>query len=66
MVTTVKCKCGDPVCNTYGLSDGTFYQGNGWPKERAEQYAEAINAYDKILLMKTRTLPASGRRSKVS
>jgi hypothetical protein len=45
-VTIVKCRCGDEVCKTYGLSDGTFYQGNGWPKERAQQYADAINAYD--------------------
>lgn len=46
MVTIVKCQCGDSICNTYGLSDGTFYRGNGWPQERAQQYANAINAYD--------------------
>lgn len=46
MVTIVKCKCGDAVCNRYGLSDGVFYQGNGWEKERAQEYADAINAYD--------------------
>lgn len=46
VVTIIKCNCGDPACNTYSLSDGMFYQGNGWPKERAQQYADAINSYD--------------------
>ncbi len=42
-VQIVKCQCGDSACNIYGLSDGTFYNGNGWDKERAQQYADAIN-----------------------
>jgi hypothetical protein len=46
MVTIIKCRCGNSVCNTYGLSEGMFYQGCGWPKERAQQYADAINHYD--------------------
>jgi hypothetical protein len=46
MVTIVKCRCGDEVCNTYGLSDGDFYIGNGWEKKRAQEYADAINIYD--------------------
>ena len=45
-VTIVKCRCGSSVCNTYGLSDGIFPQGAGWPKHRAEQIAQSINAYD--------------------
>lgn len=42
-VTIRKCPCGDSVCTTYGLSDGLFHQGTGWNKERAQQYADAIN-----------------------
>lgn len=48
MVTIMKCQCGDSICNRYGLSDGMFYQGCGWEKERAQQYADAINAYDAL------------------
>lgn|SRR3990167_7054844 len=33
----VKCKCGDPVCRTYGLNVGTFYQGTGFDKDVAEE-----------------------------
>jgi hypothetical protein len=44
VVTIVKCNCGE--CDRYGLSDGTFYRGNGWEKERAQEYADAINEYD--------------------
>lgn len=43
-VTIVKCPCGH--CETYGLSDGLFYQGCGWSRERAQQYADAINRAD--------------------
>lgn len=50
MVTIVKCNCGDAICNRYGLSDGVFYQGNGWEKKRAQQYADAINEYDMLRL----------------
>lgn len=46
MVTIVKCPCRHAWCPYYGLSDGFFSQGTGWPKERAQQYADAINAYD--------------------
>ena len=42
-VTVIKCQCGHAFCNRYGLSDGDFPQGTGWPKYRAEQYAQAIN-----------------------
>lgn len=49
MVTIVKCSCGAEVCNRYGLSEGIFHMGCGWPKERAQQYADAINAYDNIV-----------------
>lgn len=45
-VEIVKCPCGK--CNTYGLSDGLFYAGCGWSKERAQQYADAINAADRL------------------
>jgi hypothetical protein len=45
MITIVKC-CDDEDCDRYGLSDGHFNQGNGWEKERAQEYADAINAYD--------------------
>lgn len=45
-VTIVKCQCGQSGCDRYGLSEGMFYQGCGWSKERAEQIAAAINDYD--------------------
>lgn len=44
-VKVVKCSCGDPVCQTYGLDDGLFYQGSGWSKELAEKHAKAYNAF---------------------
>jgi hypothetical protein len=55
-VVIVKCPCGHKGCNTYGLSDGLFYQGCGWSRERAQQYADAINAVDKAL---ARTKPVN-------
>ena len=44
-VTIVKCRCGDPVCKCYGLSDGLFPQGAGWDEGRAREYATAVNFY---------------------
>lgn len=46
MITIERCPCGD--CETYGLSDGTFFQGNGWPKELAQRHADCFNAMDCI------------------
>ena len=45
-VTIVKCPCGHEGCHYYGLSDGVFYQGNGFTKERAQRYADAFNAFN--------------------
>lgn len=45
-VTIVQCPCAHEGCHYYGLSDGVFYQGNGWEKERAQQYADAVNSID--------------------
>lgn len=45
-IRLVKCNCGDPGCDRYAFSDGTFYQGNGWPKEVAERHLHAVNSYD--------------------
>lgn len=42
-VTIEKCQCGHPSCNYYGVSNGTFYQGNGWDKETAEFVAWCFN-----------------------
>lgn len=44
-VTIEKCKCGDKVCKTYGLSVGNFYQGCGFDKETATAIAGAINKF---------------------
>ena len=46
MIKIVKCPCGHKSCRYYSLSDGVFYAGSGWDKERAQEYADAINAYD--------------------
>ena len=46
-ITIVKCLCGEEICDYYGLSDGAFHQGTGWPRMRAQEYADAINAYEK-------------------
>lgn len=46
-VMIVKCPCGDGVCSYYWVSDGSFHQGTGWSKERAQQYADAINEADR-------------------
>lgn len=46
MITIERCPCGD--CETYGLSDGTFFQGSGWPKELAQRHADCFNAMDGI------------------
>lgn len=48
-VTIVKCNCNSPTCNRHSLSDGVFYQGSGWEKERAQEYADAINNYARVL-----------------
>jgi hypothetical protein len=56
-VEIVKCPCGHPNCNTYGLSDGLFYNGCGWSRERAQQYADAINEAD----LQTRQFKHGGR-----
>jgi hypothetical protein len=53
MVTIIKCNCGSETCNRYSLSDGIFYQGSGWEKKRAQQYADAINAYDIVAPLRT-------------
>ena len=44
-ITVVKCACGDPICGTYGLSEGSFNQGCGWNKEAAERFAVCWNAF---------------------
>ena len=49
MVTIVKCPCLDPICKYYSLSDGHFYQGNGWNKKRAQEYADAINFHAQLV-----------------
>lgn len=51
-VKIVKCSCGDLVCNKYGLSDGTFFQGTGWSKELAQRHAAAFNADSAFKAMK--------------
>ena len=48
MVTIEKCPCGHPSCNKYGVSNGTFYQGNGWEKEDAEFVAWCFNNKEAI------------------
>lgn len=53
MVTIVKCSCGE--CDRYGLSEGTFYMGSGWSKERAQEYADAINYYDEVIAQRNKT-----------
>ena len=48
----VKCNCGDPVCKTYGTSNGSFSQGCGYSLEDAKLIAEApeiINTIQKCL-----------------
>lgn len=37
----VKCQCGHPVCHTYGISVGTFYQGCGFDLADAQLVAAA-------------------------
>lgn len=44
-VEIVKCQCG-PICQTHGLSFGSFYQGCGWTKEEAEEIARRINGFE--------------------
>lgn len=43
-VTIEKCQCSHPSCNYYGVSNGTFYQGNGWDKETAIFVAWCFNS----------------------
>ena len=45
-IKIVKCPCNDSHCNTYGLSIGTFYQGNGFSLEEAQFIVEACNSYN--------------------
>jgi len=47
-VTAVLCPCGYKNCKTYGVSNGTFYQGCGWDKESAEFVAWAFNNQEQI------------------
>lgn len=42
-VTAVLCPCGHKTCKTYGVSNGTFYQGTGWDLESASFVAWAFN-----------------------
>lgn len=46
MVIAEKCPCGR--CSTYGVSNGTFYQGCGWEKEDAEFVAWCFNNKEQI------------------
>lgn len=50
MVTIEHCQCGHPTCKTYGVSNGTFYQGCGWSKRDAEFVAHCFNNRDYIEL----------------
>lgn len=45
-VTIIKCPCGHEFCRKYWISEGSFTQGDGWTKERAEEIALAINVFD--------------------
>lgn len=49
-VNIEKCRCGDAVCDTHGLSYGNFFMGTGWPKAEAEEIAHRINAHETIIL----------------
>lgn len=42
-VSIERCMCGHPACKTYGVSNGTFYQGCGWGKHDAEFVAFCFN-----------------------
>lgn len=44
-ITVVKCACGDAHCSTWGLSNGTFYQGSGWDKETADRLVACWNLF---------------------
>ena len=49
LVKATKCLCSHPTCKTYGVSNGTFYQGCGWEKEDAEFVAWCFNNRKDIL-----------------
>ena len=55
MVTIIQCQCGHPSCIYYGVSNGSFNQGNGWDKKTAEFVAWAFNNREAL-----DTLVASG------
>lgn len=44
-VKTVKCNCADPVCTTYGLNVGHFFQGGGFEELFANRVANAVNLF---------------------
>ncbi len=44
MVNVTKCQCGHPLCKTYGVSNGTFYQGCGWDRDTAIFVAYCFNS----------------------
>ena len=48
-IHTVKCPCDHPSCETFSLTEGTFYQGAGWDRELAELYAALRNAAPSLL-----------------
>lgn len=48
-IEAVKCQCGHPACQTYGLSLGRFYQGCGFTKEEADRIALCWNSFDKLV-----------------
>ena len=48
LVKATKCLCSHPTCKTYGVSNGTFYQGCGWKKEDAEFVAWCFNNREQI------------------
>lgn len=44
----VKCDCGYPKCDMYGLNIGHFPQGTGFDKETARILAQLWNNYMEI------------------
>ena len=42
-VRVILCPCGHPSCKTYQLTEGIFYQGNGFDKDTAEYLARCLN-----------------------
>lgn len=48
-VKVERCKCGDPVCSTYSLNFGMFYQGCGWNLDEASEIAIRLNSYEELV-----------------